>query len=62
LAVWVLCMFNLQDYFVAYSSESLDPLSRFVQQIKLEVINVDGYNSCLDDGSIDRSITCYKTK
>jgi len=36
------------------SSESLDLQARFVQQIALEVIHVDGYNRCLDD----RSIVC----
>jgi hypothetical protein len=34
------------------SPESLDPQSRFVEQIALEVIHVDGYNHCLDDQSI----------
>jgi len=37
------------------SPESLDLQSRFVQQIELEVIHVDGYNHCLDHRSIDGS-------
>jgi hypothetical protein len=37
---------------VLYRSESLDPQSRFVQKIALEVIRVDGYNSCLDNPSV----------
>jgi len=35
------------------SPESLDLQSRFIQQIALEVIHVDGYNRCLDNLSAD---------
>jgi len=34
------------------TTESLGQQSRFVQQIALEVLQVDGYKRCLDDRSI----------
>jgi hypothetical protein len=50
--------FDLQDYFVIYCSvDALDPQSRFIQQIALEVIRVDGYNRCLSK----RLIVCLTT-